>query len=178
MEFYDVIKKRRSIRNFNRTPVEPEKLRRIMEAVQVAPSANHVQPWKFIVVTDPNQIKRVTGAARGQTFVGEAPVIIAAVGFPKDKMSSNGNVAHMVDLGIAGEHLALAVAAEGLATCWIAALDQEEMCNVLNIPSNARVVAVFPVGYSSVEPYPKSRKTLAQITALNTWDGQPPDWAK
>ena len=44
---------RRSIRRFEDRPVEPEKLRAVLDAARLAPSAANAQPWAFVVVRTP-----------------------------------------------------------------------------------------------------------------------------
>ncbi len=167
MDFFDVVKNRRSIRKYRDKPVEDEKLRKILEAVRIAPSARNRQPWEFIVVIDPDVKRRVYEASNDQEFILEAPIVIAAVGYPADYICTNGNVAHMVDIGIAGEHLALAATALGLGTCWIAAFYQDKMRNALAVPDNAQIVAIFTLGYPAENPEPKDRKPLDEIVYKN-----------
>jgi nitroreductase len=66
MSVLDVIKVRQSIRQYLSTPVEEEKLQQILEAGRLAPSANNAQGWKFIVVRDPELIKKLVFACGGQ----------------------------------------------------------------------------------------------------------------
>jgi nitroreductase len=53
MEFYEVVKKRRSVREFKSKSVEADKLQRILEAGLKAPSHNHLREWEFILVRSP-----------------------------------------------------------------------------------------------------------------------------
>ena len=75
MDFFDVIDSRRSIRSYKNIAVEDDKLRAIFDAVRLAPSARHRQPWRFIVVTDPEIKGKVYKASRDQRFILEAPVV-------------------------------------------------------------------------------------------------------
>jgi nitroreductase len=77
MEYLDVIKKRRSIRKFNNTPVPPEVVDAIIESARVAPSGGNSQGWLFGVVTDPAVIKKLSQAAGNQTWITTAPLVIA-----------------------------------------------------------------------------------------------------
>lgn len=76
MEFYEVVKKRRSIRKYKPIPVEEDKLARVLEAGRLAPSAANRQPWHFIVVKDPKVKEELRKAYNRDWFVN-APVIIA-----------------------------------------------------------------------------------------------------
>ena len=178
MDFFDAVKNRRSIRKYKDRPVEPEKLRKILDSARIAPSARNRQPWKFIVVSDSDVKRKVYKAARNQEFVLEAPVIIAAVGYPTDYVCGNGNIAHQVDLGIVGEHIALSASALGLGTCWIAAFYQGKMRKALEIPEDAHIVAIFALGYPDEMPKPLVRKPLDSIVYENKWNGDTPEWAK
>jgi len=68
-----------------------------------------------------------------------------------------------IDLAIALDHLTLVAAAEGLGTCWIAALDEREIKKILSIPEDKRVLVVMPIGYTDSWPEPRPRKTLEKI---------------
>ncbi len=176
MDLFEAISARRSVRSYARRPVEEEKLRQILEAARLAPSARNRQPWHFIVITDEETKRRVYEATKDQRFVLEAPVIIAAVGYPSDYVCTNGNVAHMVDIGIAGEHIALAATALGLGSCWVVAFWQDRMREALGVPQDAQVVAIFTIGYPAETPPPKERKPLSEIVHENRWGAKPPSW--
>ena len=74
MSFFSLIQSRRSVRLFKETPVEAEKLHRILEACNLAPSAGNLQGYEIYVVTDPEQRQALVRAALGQEFLAQAPV--------------------------------------------------------------------------------------------------------
>jgi nitroreductase len=82
MEKYlsDVIRERRATPDFEPTPVPDADLKKILTAGQSAPSGYNLQPWRFIVVRDPEQRKRLRAAAMNQPKVEAAPVVIVACG--------------------------------------------------------------------------------------------------
>ncbi|MDQ1297023.1 MAG: hypothetical protein QG611_1002 [Bacteroidota bacterium] len=80
----ELITNRQSDRKYSDRPVDKEKLERILEAGRMAPSACNAQPWKLIVVTDPNLLRKVADAATAKllgmnSFVKQAPVAIVIV---------------------------------------------------------------------------------------------------
>ncbi|MGB9911302.1 MAG: nitroreductase family protein [Microgenomates group bacterium] len=162
MDFFEVVKKRYSCRHYKNQPVEEGKLIQILESARLAPSAHNAQEWKFIVVKEKNKRQALAEAA-GQLFIAQAPVIIVAVSLDPEHILSSGVPAYGLDLGIAGEHIALAATALGLASCWIGAFDQEEVKRILKVPSRYKVVALFPIGYPADKPSPKIRKNLQEI---------------
>lgn len=76
----EVVRKRRATPHFDATPVEEEHLRKILQAGLEAPNGFNLQPWRFVVVRNPEQRKRLRVAANNQPKVEEAPVMIVACG--------------------------------------------------------------------------------------------------
>ena len=171
MKVTEAIATRQSVRAYEDRPVEPEKLQRILEASRLAPSASNRQEWRFIVVQDPELRKRMIEAARGQEFVGQAPVVIAACAEGTDHLMPCGLPCYAIDVAIALDHLSLAAVEEGLGTCWIGAFDQQKVKDLLGIPEEICVVELMPLGYPADTPREKSRKALDEICMRETWGG-------
>ena len=168
MNVHQAIKNRYSCRSYQAEPVPEEKLKKVLEAARLAPSAHNSQEWKFVVVRDIKKRKEVAGAS-GQSFIAEAPVIIAAVGLDPEHIMRSGNPAYAIDLAIAIEHMALQATEEGLGTCWIGAFNQEAVKEILEIPEECRVVALLPLGFPADKPQPKSRKKLEEIVSYDSF---------
>jgi nitroreductase len=105
MEVFEAIRTRRSIRAYDQKPVEEEKLRRVLEAARLAPSAGNRKPWRFIVVTDP-EVKENLRPPHRRGLVLSAPVIIVGCAIPSD--SFPGTDFWKIDVTIALENLVLA----------------------------------------------------------------------
>lgn len=76
-----VVRDRRATPHFDpEQPVHEEDLRQILDAGLHAPSGYNLQPWRFVVVRDPEQRRRLRAAAMNQPKVEEAPVVIVACG--------------------------------------------------------------------------------------------------
>ena len=163
MEFYDVIKQRRSVRAYRSTPVEDEKLERVLDAARLAPTAANRQPIQFYVVRKKDVRRRLIQAYAQQWFA-DAPVIVCACACPSKAWSRmDGRNYADVDATIAMDHLILAATAEGLGTCWIGAFNPERLREVLGIPTELDPVALTPLGYPAAEPAPTPRKPLDEI---------------
>jgi len=169
MELKEAIRKRQSIRDYADKPVPEEKLRNVLEAARLAPSANNGQPWKFVIVKDRKKRQELTQAANGQAFVGEAPIIIAAVATNVEHVMTCGVPSYAVDLTIAVDHMTLAAVDEGLGTCWIGAFSQQMVREILGIPDKYRVVTIFPLGFPRREREMKFRKSLEEIVCYETF---------
>jgi nitroreductase len=169
MKISDAIRQRRSVRAFLDKPVEDEKLLRVLEAGRLAPSASNRQGWKFVVVRDKAARDRLVEVAKGQKFVGQAPVVIAACGTITDYRMTCGQLSYPIDVAIAVDHMTLQAVEEGLGTCWIGAFYEDKAKTLLGIPDDVRVVALLPLGYPAEEPPPRPRKPLEEIVARERW---------
>jgi len=170
MDVFRAIKTRRSIRDYEKSPIEKEKLRKVLEGARLAPSAVNYQPWRFIVVTDPKIREELRSAYNKDWFVS-APVIIVACVLPeKAYVRRDGEEYWKVDVAIAMQNLILVAWAEGLGTCWIAAFNEKEAKRVLGVPENARVVAMTPLGYPAEKKEPVTdRLPLKEIVRYEKW---------
>ncbi len=171
MEFYDVIKTRRSVRSYESDMPDQGALDRVLEAARIAPSGSNGQPWKFVVVTDPAIREKLVAACGNQMFVGEAPIVVAACGcdVKYDRGRYMGGKAFLMDVSIAFTHLILAARAEGLGTCWIGDFENEEVKEILGIPEGWDVVAVTPLGYPKGDVFEETdrRKPIDEVTSLD-----------
>jgi nitroreductase len=171
MSVIEAIRMRRSVRRYENKPVEDDKLLRILEAARRAPSASNRQEWRFIIVQNEQSRKALAQAARNQTFVGEAPVVIVACAEGVNHIMSCGLPCFSIDVAIALEHIALQATEEGLGTCWIGAFDADAVKQLLGIPAEVQVVELMPLGYPADEATPKQRKSLAEIAMRERWGG-------
>lgn len=169
MEVMEAIQKRKSIRDYEDRPVPEEKLRKVLEAARLAPSASNRQRWKFIVVRDGKRRQELSRAAGGQSHVAQAPVVIAAVATMPEYVMKCGVPAYAVDLAIAVDHMTLAAADEGLGTCWIGAFSQEQARAILEVPEGYRVVTLLPLGFPRQAGRVKTRKSIDEIVCYETF---------
>jgi nitroreductase len=169
MEVFEAIKGRRSVRSYQDKPVEEEKLRQVLDAGRLAPSASNRQEWKFVVVRDKALRKRLAEAAHGQAFVGEAPVVIVACAVQHEHIMSCGHPSHIVDVAIAIDHMTLAARELGLGTCWIGAFEQPKVRAVLGIPDSVEVIELLPLGYPASWPGARPRRTLDDVACYDRW---------
>jgi nitroreductase len=163
MDVFEAISKRRSIRRYKDTPVEEDKLGKILEAARIAPSAANRQEWKFLVVQDKETRELLVDAANGQKFVGEAPVTIVAISTESERIMPCGQPAYAVDLSIAVSFMILEATELGLGTCWLGAYKEDEVKKILDIPEEVRVPAMFTLGYADENPGPRPRKDINEI---------------
>jgi nitroreductase len=169
MDVSEAISTRRSVRSYKNQDIDDETLAKIIEAGRLAPSASNAQQWKFIVVKDPTTRVKLAEAASQQAFVGEAPVIIVACATGAESFMSCGQPRLTVDLSIAMSFMILQATELGLGTCWIGAFDEGDVKSILGIPEDMRVVAISPLGYSSMATRPKPRKIMAEVVCYDRY---------
>lgn len=161
----EAIRKRKSVRKYLNKKVEEDKLFAVLEAGRLAPSASNRQEWRFIIVRDQSSKKKLAEAANNQSFIAEAPIVIAACAETDEHVMTCGQACYPIDVAIALDHITLAAVELGLGTCWIGAFDEKKVKQILEIPSEIRVVALMPLGYpydSSVAN--KNRLSMSEIS--------------
>ena len=163
MDFYNVLKQRRSVRSYKSDPVPKKSLNKISEALALAPSACNLQPWSFRVVLNPEIRKKICSCYGGK-WLSEAPAVIVALANTEESWKRpEGTPIADIDIGIAMEHVVLAAAAEGLATCWICAYEIEKMNRAIGVMSPWTTLAISPLGYANETPKPRPGKDKDEI---------------
>lgn len=177
--FLSLAEKRESVRRYQDKEVEREKITKIIEACRISPSACNSQPWKFVVVDEPelkNRLAKTTYdfVAQFNRFVPRAPVIVALVierptwfanigGKMKEKDFS------FIDNGIVASYFCLQAAELGLGTCMLGWFNEKKAKKMLNIPENKRISLLITLGYPAKDNRKKIRKSLNEIYSYNSY---------
>lgn len=174
MQFYDVIQERTSIKQFKDTPLEQNKIARIINAAMMAPSWKNNTSYKIILVDDKQERERLANTIHNDSqdaasAVKTAPMTAVVVANPQMSGQIDGREYYLVDGAIAMEHLVLAATSEGYGTCWIAAIDEEGIRQMLNIPQDYRVVAITPIGEIAEDKAHYPKKNVQEYVFLNQW---------
>jgi nitroreductase len=188
---HDLIKHRWSPRAFDARPVEPEKLRSLLEAARWASSSYNAQPWSFMLATsdDRESYKRVldTFVEFNQGWAKNAPVLGLTVAKLKfDDGRPNRHAFH--DVGQAMANLVIQAEAVGLSVHQMAGIDPEKAREIFHIPADYEAVAGFALGYAGDpaslpdqlrerELAPRERKPLHSFVFAGEW-GKPSPLAK
>ena len=158
--FLKLARERYSCRDYLEREVEDDKIRLCLEAARLAPSACNKQPWRFKIVKDEATrgllIEKALLPGLPMPWLASAPVIVAICAetdFVTHKLAPLLSKLdyRLIDIGIAGEHFALAATAQGLATCWIGWFNEKRVKRVLNLPRGLRVFSLMSLGYPADE---------------------------
>jgi len=181
MALLDLIKQRKSVRDFLDKPVEREKIMMCLEAARLAPSASNSQPWRFVVVDDKQLKDKLCDAAFSgiywiNSFCKTAPVIVVVIS-EKSKFLARiggmfrGTKYYLIDIGIACEHFVLEAEDLGLGTCWIGWFNERAVKSILKIPQNKKVDILIALGYYNREKLgpEHNRESMGKIASFNSY---------
>lgn len=175
-DFLQLVLSRQSDRAYDKErPVEAEKLERILEAGRLAPSACNAQPWKFVVITEPELARKIGKAAAAlgmNKFAKDAPVHILVVEESANITSLLGGKVKgkhfpLIDIGITTAHITLAAESEGLGSCILGWFDEKEMKRLTGIPDSKRLLLDITIGYPAKEKRKKIRKPKEKVVSYN-----------
>ena len=187
MEFAKVVRKRRMIRAFKAQPVPEEKIRRILELAQHYPSAGFSQGVAFVLVTEPERIRRLReiNRLRGDASVLVVPCVSEKLYHERyhetDKLRPDGTEidwpipSWYFDAGCASLLILLATVDEGLAAYIQGAFRPDLLRQELGIPEQFVPVGVISIGYPDYEkhvPSPsldRGRRPVSEVIHSQHW---------
>ncbi len=186
---HPLVSARKSPRAFTEQRIEPEKLRSILEAARWAPSANNLQPWRFIVAAQ-DQVEDHERMANllfegNRIWAAKAPVLILSVAQVADQASGKTNKFALHDVGLATENLALQATSLGLAAHIMGGFQADRARAAFNIPAEYEPVAIIALGYVGRAEFlpqpllerelaPRVRKPLSEFVFGNIWNAPSP----
>jgi nitroreductase len=166
MDFFEVMKERHSIRAFASKPVEQDKLQKILETTNAAPSAGNLQAYEIYVVRQ-SQHRAALARASAQRFVADAPVVLVfcthAARSARHYGQRGTRLYTVQDATVACTFAMLAVTALGLATVWVGAFDDEAVRQAIEAPESVIPVAILPIGYAAETPEKTTRRRLDKL---------------
>jgi nitroreductase len=171
MDYFEVVRSRRSIRAFHSKPVEEEKISRIIEVMNLAPSAGDLQAYEVVVVKDSALRNELAKAAYDQSFISEAPVCFVFMAYPERssrKYRERGSELYCIqDATIAATYAMLAATALGLSSTWVGAFDEEAAAGAVGAPEGKRPIAILAIGYAAESPKASPRRPISDIVCLD-----------
>jgi len=172
MEFDELLKERKSVRNYSTKAVSFGDIVRVCEAARYSPMAGNIYTIRLIVVGNKETKAKLAGAALEQEFVADAPYVIVVCSDLANLARSYGARAEIYSrqqAGAAIENMLLKVTELGLATCWIGAFDDNAVKRILNIPEKIQVEAILPIANPLGKTTQKKKPELKQILYFEKW---------
>jgi len=142
MDTIEIIKNRRSIREYADKDIPKGLLEKIIDAARFAPTARNVQPWEFVVITQAAVLEKLGGLAENARFMSKAKACIAVFCVDTKYYLEDGCAATC--------NILLAATALGVGSCWVAG-DKKDYCgdisSLLNVPVAYKLVSLISLGY-------------------------------
>ena len=166
MDAYQAIITKRDTREYEQRPIEPDALRRIMQAARIAGSSKNAQPIRIVLITNPALKEQLAGCGDFTDHLPRSPLVALVVRLGDSRPFDAGRVA---------QNMMIAARAEGVASCPVGI--QRDQCarDLLGLPPDAIVAMAITLGY----PLPGTavgrgdrRIDLDQFIRWETWEGQ------
>jgi nitroreductase len=167
MDVFEAVKNRRSVRAFKSEAVPGDMLARILEAINLAPSAGNLQSYEVYLVRDAERKAALMTAARGQAVIEQAPIVLvfcANARRAEERYGMRGIDLYAVqDASIACTFAMLAATTLGLASTWVGSFSEAQVSHLLGLPEDQRPVALLPIGYAAENPASRKRRPLGDL---------------
>ncbi|MDR0675460.1 MAG: nitroreductase family protein [Elusimicrobiota bacterium] len=177
MSFLELAKKRYSVREFSDKLIDRNDIQKMILAADLAPSAQKINPWKFIAIDDKNLklelCKRAFKTPFVNSFVKNAPTIIVAcskINILTHRIFGKiqGLEYHLLDMGASIQNIILEASDLGIGSCWIGWFNEKEIKKLLQIPKNYKVVSLVALGYEKNEENKKIKNLDKKISEIKT----------
>lgn len=154
------IHNRKSVRQFTSEPVSDEHIEIMLKAAMAAPTAVNYQPWRFVVVTEREELDAMADVLPYAKMLKQAPLAIVVCG-ETTWMGGNENPYWQQDCAAATENLLLTVEALGLGAVWTGVYPNAELVNPLSeflgLPGNVKPFCAIPIGHHDGTTQPKDK---------------------
>lgn len=167
----DIVKKRRSIRNYNKEKVSTEVIMELLEGAVYAPTGSNIQPWYFVVVNDERINKQIKAFSPG--LFGNPPNLII-VCRDKKKACEKGGVFRsdelsIIDISMAAQNILLLATEKGISTCTVKSYNKQAIEKILKLPDEISAELIISIGYSDNYPTAPPKKRVNEVTFINQW---------
>lgn len=161
MQVFDAVKTLLAVRSYQDKPVEPEAIRRVVEAARLTASSVNRQEWDFIVITDRERLERLGELASTGGYIAEAAFAVAVT--LGDYRSA------LADAGRAVQDMMLTAWEEGIGSNWVGNVATDEIHQFLGVPDDRKVVTIVPFGFPDKELGAgiKDRKAFDEVVHLD-----------
>lgn len=166
MEVFEAVRTIVAVRRFAARPVPTDVVRRIVEAAHVTGSSMNLQPWRFIVVQEPDTLHQLGQLARTGPYIAEAPLAIVVL--------IEDTPYAVSDASRAAQSMMLTAWADGVGSNWVGFHGLEGIKPLLHVPRELDVLSIIPFGYPAVPASKgkKQRKPLGEVAHRERY-GQP-----
>ena len=170
MDFLTLAKNRFSVRKFDSTPVEREKIDKIIMAGHIAPTACNIQPQRILVLESDSSLSALKECTRCHF---DAPLAML-VCYDKDECWTrkyDGSLSGEIDASIVTTHMMLEASSLGIGSTWVMHFNPAKVVEAFNIPKNLVPTAILVMGYPAPDAVPldlhDKKRPLDEIVHYN-----------
>lgn len=171
--FFQTVKNRYSIRQYQPRSIERDKLNTILDCIRIAPSAGNLQAFKIIIIENQEDRQALSRASFNQLHIAQAPLVLAFFQDQIRSMTKYGNrgknLYSLQDATIACAYAQLGATALGLGSCWTGAFDENLVNQLVKAPEGMVPIALLSLGYPNEEPDPRKRRPLSNLVYWNSF---------
>jgi nitroreductase len=152
------IKERRSVRKYTSKKISKDIIEELVDCARLAPSARNDQPWEFLVVTNEENLKKLSKIITYGSFLDGAAACIIVCGKEKGHLIEDGSAAT--------ENILVAAHSLGIGSCWIAGYNRqynEDIKQLLNIPKENDLASIISLGYISEKANIPKKRSLKEV---------------
>jgi nitroreductase len=162
MDTLDIIRQRRSIRQYKEGVPSDVEIGKILEAGRWAPSGLNNQPWRFLVLNDKLKKDGLVKFTKYGQIIKEAPLAIVVC---LDLADSYNRDKDLMAIGACIQNMLLVAYSLGLGTCWLGEIlnKKEELAKYLNLDDDLEIMAVVTLGYPDEDKPKACRKPLKEL---------------
>lgn len=166
MNVFDAVRTLLAVRSYQNKPIPDAVVRRIVEAGRLTGSGMNRQPWHFVVIRDPENLRRLGALASSGPYAAQAPLVIA--------VATDRTRFAVSDASRAIQSMLLTAWGEGVGSNWVGFGGLEPVKDLLGIPADLDVLAILPFGYPAraIGRGRKQRKPLRDVAHLERY-GRP-----
>jgi len=155
---FETIAERRSIRSFTDKPVTLGDLKKLVTAAKWAPTGSNRQPYKYVIINDPEVLKKVIMVSPLLRGIPTAAILICL----------EKAIGPAMDVGFPAQNIMLAAYALGIGSCAIAGFSRTAIRKILNIPEELEPTLLISLGYATDVPKPWPRRPWSETVFLNS----------
>jgi nitroreductase len=161
MDAIEVLKTRRSVRAYRDEPLPRKVIEDVIDCGRLAATAVNIQPWEFVVVTEPEMLRRIAETTDHGRFIAQAPACVLVLCADTKYYLEDGSAAT--------ENILLAARAHGLGSCWVAGDKKpyaSQISRLVGAPRDYKLVSLIPIGYPAENP----RQGKRPLSAVLHWE--------
>ncbi len=166
-----LIQSRRSIRKYKTKAPSWKKILEAIDAAKYAPMAGDIFSLKFMLVYDPEKIKKIAKWSE-QEFISQTSFVVLFLTDSSRTTNAYGKKGEKYcnqQAGAAMQNFVLKLTEEKLSTCWIGHFNEKMIKQTLRIPEDISIEAMFPIGYADEKPKEKIERELDNFIYFNQW---------